>query len=63
METYISAQQRYRLKHRDKIIKDRIERKLRLRGTLIEPECFKITYYPEGINPFVSIPKKKSSDI
>jgi len=52
METYISAQQRYRLKHRDKIIKDRKERAIRLKGTLIEPECFKITYYPEGIDPF-----------
>jgi hypothetical protein len=58
METYISAQQRYRLKHRDKIIKDRKERAIRLKGTLIEPECFKITYYPDGIDPFVSTPKK-----
>jgi len=63
METYISAQQRYRLKHRDKIIKDRKERAIRIKGTLIEPECFKITYYPDGIDPFVSTIKKKSSNI
>jgi hypothetical protein len=57
---YISPQQKYRMNNRDKIIKDRKERAIRLKGTLIEPECFKITYYPEGIDPFVSIPKKKS---
>ena len=55
---YISPQQKYRINKRDKIIKDRKERAIRLKGTLIEPECFKITYIPEGINPFVSIPKK-----
>jgi len=55
---YISPQQKYRINNRDKIIKDRKERAIRSRGTLIEPECFKITYYPEGIDPFVSIPKK-----
>jgi len=55
---YISPQQKYRMNNRDKIIKDRKERAIRLKGTLIEPEYFKITYYPEGIDPFVSIPKK-----
>ena len=51
---YISPQQKYRMNNRDKIIKDRKERAISLRGTLIEPECFKITYIPEGINPFLS---------
>jgi hypothetical protein len=55
---YISPQQKYRTNNRDKIIKGRKERAISLRGTLIQPECFKITYIPEGINPFVSIPKK-----
>jgi len=49
---YISPQQKYRMNNRDKIIKSRKERAISLRGTLIEPECFKITYIPEGINPF-----------
>ena len=55
---YISPQQKYRMKNRQKNIEACKERRLRLLGTLIEPECFKITYIPEGINPFVSIPKK-----
>jgi len=54
---YISPQQKYRMKNREKNIEACRERRLRLIGTLIEPECFKITYIPEGINPFVSIPK------
>lgn len=63
METYVSAQQKYRLKNRDKNIQACRERRLRLMGILIEPECFKITYYPDGIDPFVSPPKKKSLNI
>ena len=55
---YISPQQKYRMKNRQKNIEACKERRLRLLGTLIEPESFKITYIPEGINPFVSIPKK-----
>ena len=57
---YISPQQKYRINNRDKIIKDRKERAIRSRGTLIEPECFKITYYPEGINPFLSQSQKNN---
>ena len=57
---YISPQQKYRTNNRDKIIKGRKERAISLRGTFIEPECFKITYIPEGINPFLSQSQKNN---
>jgi hypothetical protein len=55
---YISPQQNIERTIETKLLKGRKERAISLRGTLIQPECFKITYIPEGINPFVSIPKK-----
>ena len=57
---YISPQQKYRMNNRDKIIKSRKERAISLLGTLIEPECFKIRYIPEGINPFCLNSKKNN---
>jgi len=57
---YISPQQKYRMKNREKNIEACRERRLRLIGTLIEPECFKITYIPEGINPFCLNSKKNN---
>ena len=42
------------LKNRDKYIEKMRERSILKRGTLIEPRCFKITHYEEGISPFTS---------
>ena len=44
-------EERY-LKNRDKYIENMRQRRLLKKGTLIEPSCFKITYYSEGVSPF-----------
>lgn len=40
------------LKNRDKYIEKMREKRLLKKGTLIQPCCFKITYFEEGISPF-----------
>lgn len=40
------------LKNRDRLIEKQKLIRMTKKGTLIEPSCFKITYYSEGINPF-----------
>ena len=55
---YQTPQQIYYLKNKDKMKDAKLDKKLKRNHTKIETECFKITYVPKGINPFVSIPKK-----